>query len=143
MRKSKPKGLGDTIDQITTATGIKSVVKFIAGDDCGCEERKEKLNKLFPYTKPNCLSEHDYNFLTEFFNRPNKSTVIPSDQFRLNQIYTSVFNKPAEFTSCSSCLLDRINELKKIFEIYVIVEQEQNEGFDDYEIVEDKLIDNV
>lgn len=42
------KGLGDTIDKFTTATGIKSVVKVIA-PNCGCEERREKLNKLFPY----------------------------------------------------------------------------------------------
>ena len=118
MRKSKPKGLGDTIDQITTVTGIKSVVKFIAGDDCGCEERKEKLNKLFPYTKPNCLSEHDYNFLTEFFNRPNKSTVIPSDQFRLMSIYKALFNQLIEFTSCADCLNTTINKIKTVYETY-------------------------
>jgi hypothetical protein len=52
MAKRKAKGLGDTIDQITTATGIKSLVKFVAGDDCGCDQRKEALNKLFPYSKP-------------------------------------------------------------------------------------------
>ena len=44
----KSKGLGDTIDKITTATGIKKVVKWIAGEDCGCEERRAKLNALFP-----------------------------------------------------------------------------------------------
>ena len=120
MAKRKPKGLGDTIDQITTATGIKSVVKFIAGDDCGCEQRKEALNKLFPYTKPNCLSEHDYNFLTEFFNRPNKSTVIPSDQFRLMSIYKALFNQPIEFTSCSDCLNTTINKIKSVYETYTI-----------------------
>ncbi len=45
------KGLGDTIEQITKATGIKHVVERIVGDDCGCEKRKEKLNKLIPYKK--------------------------------------------------------------------------------------------
>jgi len=48
----KSKGLGDTIDKITTATGIKRVVKAVskaAGKDCGCSERKEKLNKAMPY----------------------------------------------------------------------------------------------
>lgn len=44
----KSKGFGDTIDKITTSTGIKAVVKAIA-PSCGCEERREKLNKLFPY----------------------------------------------------------------------------------------------
>ena len=118
MAKRKAKGLGDTIDQITTATGIKSLVKFVAGEDCGCDQRKEALNKLFPYSRPNCLTEPDYNFLKEFFE-VTRGSVVPTVQYRLNQIYTSVFNKPAEFTSCSSCLLDRINELKKIYDSYV------------------------
>lgn len=118
MAKRKAKGLGDTIDQITTATGIKSLIKFVAGEDCGCDQRKEALNKLFPYSRPNCLTEPDYNFLKEFFE-VTRGSVVPTVQYRLNQIYTSVFNKLAEFTSCSSCLLDRINELKKIYDSYV------------------------
>ena len=44
--KKKSKGLGDTIAKVTKATGIDKAVKFIAGADCGCDERKEKLNKL-------------------------------------------------------------------------------------------------
>ena len=118
MAKRKAKGLGDTIDQITTATGIKALVKFVAGEDCGCDQRKEALNKLFPYSKPNCLTEPDYNFLKEFFE-VTRGAVVPTVQYRLNQIYTNVFNKPAEFTSCGSCLLDRIHELKKIYDSYV------------------------
>ena len=31
----KSKGLGDTIEKVTKATGIKTVVKRVAGDDCG------------------------------------------------------------------------------------------------------------
>jgi|TARA_R100001082_G_C4289864_1_gene127705 hypothetical protein len=48
----KSKGLGDTIEKITKATGIKKVVNKVSeitGKDCGCNERKDKLNKLFPY----------------------------------------------------------------------------------------------
>jgi len=118
MARKKPKGLGDTIDQITTATGIKALVKFVAGEDCGCQQRLEALNKLFPYSKPNCLSEQDYNFLKEFFE-VTRGSVVPTVQYRLNQIYTSTFNKNAEFTNCGSCLLDRISELKKVFNSYV------------------------
>lgn len=43
-RKKKPQGLGDVVEQVTEATGIKKVVKAVVGDDCGCEERKRKLN---------------------------------------------------------------------------------------------------
>tara|TARA_R110000803_G_scaffold56959_2_gene114646 strand:- start:1712 stop:1867 length:156 start_codon:yes stop_codon:yes gene_type:complete len=48
------RGLGDTIEKITTATGIKRVsdtVAKITKKPCGCGKRKEKLNKVFPYTK--------------------------------------------------------------------------------------------
>jgi hypothetical protein len=46
------KGLGDTIEKLTTATGIKKVVEKVsqaAGKDCGCAKRREKLNQVFPY----------------------------------------------------------------------------------------------
>ena len=52
MEKNKSKGLGDSIEKITKATGIKKVVNKISkvtGKDCGCGKRKETLNRLFPY----------------------------------------------------------------------------------------------
>lgn len=39
-------GLGDVIENITKATGIKKVVEFIAGEDCGCDKRKALLNSI-------------------------------------------------------------------------------------------------
>ena len=62
---SESTGLGDTIEKITTATGIKAAVKFLAGEDCGCDDRKDTLNKLFPYKKIECLTEDEYNYLVE------------------------------------------------------------------------------
>jgi hypothetical protein len=44
------KGLGDTIEKLTQATGIKDLTKKIVGDDCGCGGRKRKLNDLLPYS---------------------------------------------------------------------------------------------
>jgi len=52
MESNKSKGLGDTIEKITTATGIKKIVDKVSKTiekDCGCKERKETLNRLFPY----------------------------------------------------------------------------------------------
>ena len=49
---SESKGLGDTIEKITVATGIKQVVDTVSKKtkkECGCKKRKEKLNKMFPY----------------------------------------------------------------------------------------------
>ena len=45
--KAPSKGLGDTIEKITEATGIKKVVDTISektGKDCGCGKRKAALN---------------------------------------------------------------------------------------------------
>ena len=42
------KGLGDTIEKFTKATGIKKLADSIPGG-CGCKKRKDKLNKMFPY----------------------------------------------------------------------------------------------
>lgn len=52
--KAKLYGLGDVIEAATKATGIKSVVEKVSkatGVDCGCEERREKLNKLVPFNQ--------------------------------------------------------------------------------------------
>ena len=50
----KSKGLRDTIEKITQATGIKALTQAVnktTGKDCGCNKRKEFLNKKFPYKK--------------------------------------------------------------------------------------------
>ena len=47
----KSKGLGDTIEKITTATGVKKFVHKVTGGGCGCNKRKQILNKVFPYKK--------------------------------------------------------------------------------------------
>jgi len=52
--KNKSKGLGDTVEKFTKMTGIKKLVEVIeeeTGGGCGCNERKDKLNKIFPYKK--------------------------------------------------------------------------------------------
>lgn len=42
------KGLGDSIEKFTKATGIKKLADKIPGG-CGCGKRKKALNKIFPY----------------------------------------------------------------------------------------------
>jgi len=46
------KGLGDAIASFTHATGLDRLAKFYTqttGKDCGCEERRQKLNQLVPF----------------------------------------------------------------------------------------------
>ena len=53
LPNQKSQGLGDTIENFTRITGIKSLVQMgtraIGKKDCGCNKRKETLNKVFPY----------------------------------------------------------------------------------------------
>ena len=54
----KAKGMGDVIEKITTATGIKKVVDTVSkvtGKDCGCSKREEALNN------PNLLVNKMFN----------------------------------------------------------------------------------
>ena len=55
MKSNKSKGLGDSIEKITKLTGINSLAqmgaKVLGKKDCGCNKRKEALNKAFPYKK--------------------------------------------------------------------------------------------
>jgi hypothetical protein len=115
MAKRKAKGLGDTVENVLEATGIAAVVKFIAGDDCGCNERKEKLNQRFPYF--NCLTEQEYNYLTEL-DINNKYSLTPTEQKQILDIYQRVFNKRKSPTTCSSCWVQIMNDLKAVYATY-------------------------
>ena len=111
------KGLGDTIAKITKATGIDKAVKFIAGEDCGCDERKNKLNKIFRHNKLECLTEDEYNYLTAFFAK-NKNVLNNEDIKRLYEISNRIFNKKNKPSSCSSCVRTTVLRLKKIVDAY-------------------------
>lgn len=110
------KGLGDTVEKITEATGIKKIVETIT-DDCGCDERKAKLNKFVRYRVANCLSESDYNFLKETFEAKGK--IKPDVQLRMKQIFEKTFNKKLT-SNCLSCsfVSEIYNPLKKLYDKY-------------------------
>tara|TARA_R100000935_G_scaffold30380_1_gene50713 strand:+ start:408 stop:566 length:159 start_codon:yes stop_codon:yes gene_type:complete len=50
-RTTKSRGLGDSIEKFTQATGIKQMVDTVTKGGCGCKERKDSLNRMFPYKK--------------------------------------------------------------------------------------------
>jgi predicted Zn-ribbon and HTH transcriptional regulator len=116
--KKKAEGLGDTVAQITKATGIDKLVKFVAGEDCGCDARKEKLNALFPYRTPKCLTEDEYTYLTES-NVLTKQTIKPSEQDAILKIYNRIFGISREPTSCATCWMEIINKMQKVYNEYI------------------------
>ena len=113
-------GLGDTIAKVTKATGIDKLVKFIAGEDCGCEERKEKLNKLFRYKQPLCLTENEFNYLTEF-QKINNTTLTKQEGDEIATIWNRVFQSRKFYRPCTcnpKAWQDMINDLLIIYKEY-------------------------
>lgn len=119
-RRKKDKGLGDTVERIIKATGLQI---FVEGKDCGCEERKEKLNELFPYRfKARCLTEEEYDGWKEF--KSIRTLTISREQvIYVCELYASVFNRQIWFP-CASCspkpLISMIDKLDKVYESYLI-----------------------
>jgi len=125
----KSKGLGDTVQKVTKATGIKKATDFIfdkLGMDCGCDKRKEKLNKLFPYKKPECLTEEEYMVLKGFFKRV-KNNVSASEQTALLDIYNRVFKQNRQPSTCGSCVKELVNDMKTLFKEYEKEQEAQTE----------------
>ena len=117
-RPKKSKGLGDTIERITEATGIKAVVEAVSeatGLNCGCEDRKDLLNKLFPYKQAECLTDEDNEWLSVFFET-NNNQLTPKQQNKITDIYKNVFNQTIQPSNCGSCWRDKINELKRVYD---------------------------
>ena len=120
--KKQAQGLGDTIENITEVTGIKKVVKAIAGDDCGCNERKEKLNKLFSYRLKvvNCPSEEQIKWYKDFQEKRTLS-ITNEQRKQICLYYSEIFNKPY-FEPCLNCspkpYIKMIDELDKVFKEY-------------------------
>ncbi len=124
IKKTKSKGLGDTIEKITKATGIKKVVDKISkatGKPCNCGARKEALNKMFPYNSKAKLSQKDYLFLKDnvaIDSLSQSSRVSAATQRSLLQIYNNTLNKKKTFSSCSPCVWGLVTEIKNLIKDY-------------------------
>mgnify|MGYP003657852445 CR=1 FL=1 len=110
-KQQKAEGLGDIVEKITEATGIKSAVKWLAGDDCGCEERKEFLNN-------NWLAE----FLAEHWDNDTErwsKGINNHSKVKLIKMYNRVFKvKQDTGTTCGSCIRDIADRMKRVYEAY-------------------------
>ncbi len=110
----KSKGLGDTIAKITKATGIDKVAKKVLGEDCGCEERKDRLNKIFPYKSVRQFTKDEMSIYESVVPRL-QGTIKKEDYSILLTIYNKVFNKKKKHTSCGSCVAQTLKELEKVY----------------------------
>ena len=109
----KEKGLGDTVEKVLKATGIDKVAKKVLGDDCGCEERKKKLNQMFPYARP--FTEDELSIYETVLPRLKKGTISGADQAILIKLYNKVFNANKKPSSCGSCVQQTLAKLAKVY----------------------------
>ena len=120
---SVSKGLGDDIHKVLNSKAIKPVTEAIKSliwskdEDCGCDKRKEVLNKIFPRKSPECLKHNEYDFLTTLY-KGKTSRLSRSENVRLYNIYNRVFKTNKKATSCGSCVKGVISELKPVYKAY-------------------------
>ena len=123
-RKTKRKpsqGLGDTVEKVTKATGIKKLVEWVAGEDCGCEERKAKLNKLFPYYTTQCMTEEEYFYWGNFLSK-DEQTLTKEEADQVAIIWNRLFQTRKFYRPCScnprewQKLINQITEVYKTYE---------------------------
>ena len=112
---SKSKGIGDSVEKVLKATGIDKVAKAVLGDDCGCEERKEKLNQMFPY-KVRQFTEDEIKIYEEVDARLTGGKISGQDQGIMVKLYNKVFNANKKPSGCSSCVKETLAKLKKVYQ---------------------------
>lgn len=114
MTKKVSKGLGDSVEKVLKATGIDKVAKKVLGDDCGCDKRKEALNKMFPYANVRQFTEDEMSIYESVLPRI-KGTISGQDQATLVKLYNKVFNAKKETSSCGKCVQQTVAQLAKVY----------------------------
>ena len=106
-------GLGDTVEKVLRKTGIAKVAKAVLGEDCGCENRQELLNDLFPYKKYNAPTDEELDIINWLFTQ-GKNTISGSMVKEFYSVYNRIFNDKLQPTNCSSCFKPVKQKLLKI-----------------------------
>lgn len=98
-RKNKKQliGLGDVVESITEATGIKKVVEVfsdVTGIDCGCDDRRDKLNKLLPirFKSKRCFTLQEYNWYDDYYKNRSLHLVSENELKLIVKLHEDIFN---------------------------------------------------
>lgn len=105
------KGLGDDIEKVLESPAIKPITESIkklvwgeSSEDCGCDERKELLNKLFPKNRPNCFTKEQYEDWTEISGTIKKTGEISHEnQTKIIMYLRSILNMSVSGDGCRNC----------------------------------------
>jgi hypothetical protein len=119
--------LGDKVEKVFEYTGVKALVKYVFGEECGCDERKENLNLLsksikeklaYAFTSkvsPLTLSEYEY---LESVIKTNPRVLDVNQQARFLEIYNRVFRATITPTGCQDCWRTIYGNLRQLVKIY-------------------------
>lgn len=95
------------------------MVKAVVGEDCGCNDRRDLLNDLFPYKKikPDCLEPDEIEYLSSGVLR--KSTLKYQDRERIATIHARVFNHKFDIPcTCSPKIwMQWVRELQELLDV--------------------------
>lgn len=91
------------------------MVKAVVGDDCGCDRRREKLNRAFAYWEP--MTPEELRFFEEDVQPALRNSRMSADtKRRLIETYNRVFHARKKNTSCWSCIANMARKLQTIHE---------------------------
>tara|TARA_R110002020_G_scaffold92899_2_gene224459 strand:- start:13576 stop:13929 length:354 start_codon:yes stop_codon:yes gene_type:complete len=109
------RGVGDSLEKIFKKTGVDKLAKKVLGDDCGCEERKKTLNKMFPYKKVRQFTPDEMEMYRKIIPSIERGSLAKGEQTTLVKLYNKVFNANKTISSCASCVKQTISYLAKVY----------------------------
>ena len=97
-------GLGDVLEDIAKVTGIKALVKAVAGEFCGCEERREILNNLLPRGRKQVriMTEAEHIKYGEFIATRKQGRLEADEVKYLMALYVDIYNRKWRKVRCTS-----------------------------------------
>lgn len=117
VQKPKPaKGVGDMVEDVLTATGVKAFVEFLnGGKECeGCAKRRDWLNKNMRKALPMTIEE------VQFLQTINgKSSLGASQVIQLYKVHARVYQYKYRVPgNCGSCTKRKYDDLQNLLKAY-------------------------
>ena len=114
--KSKPKGLGDLVEKVATVTGIKSAVNSLLGEDCGCEDRRTKLNELFPMYKNIGMTNEQRKTWEDLQPAVATGRLNGKDAKVFRALYGDIFEGRHTWCGCGGEAPRRVGHIRKVYD---------------------------
>jgi len=114
VSEKKSKGLGDQIAKLTKATGIDKLVHAVV-EDCGCEERRAKLNAQFPGRNVE-MSPEDVSAFANLLPAIDKGVLNRAETRTMYDIFNQTFSANERPCSCAGKNKRMVKKLRRAYE---------------------------